>query len=180
MKLYSAYSVIDKYCGIENVAMFWYCYSRKTPVLPYSTLIKDYGPEESDIYYSEQYVNELFTEKEIEELREYLSKFYKTELKYTEVTIPYENDNFPKGGVPSGSRNGSMFLCGGSDGDFSIPVCGYYDLRYASNDDDCEIREAREAYRVAYLAEYLLADKLRKEDPDYVYGAPELDDDIPF
>ena len=141
MKLYSARSVIPEYHGVKNLVMRWYCGSRNYPVLPYNNLIKDYYHEEAEACYSEYYADELFTEKEIEELRNYLSEFHQIELNVTEEAIPIDKNLFPLGAIPSGSMNGSMLLCNGEESNCSIPICGYYDLRSACYDEDCEVVE---------------------------------------
>lgn len=134
MKLYRAWSTVKSFNGYKDVEITWYCAKREKPVLSFESLIENYEPNDEYTIYAQDYVNELFTENELRELKRYLSKFHDFKesegeiLFYVQETIPCPSNSYPLAGIPSDLRHGSIILKKESDEDLSFPLYGYYDL----------------------------------------------------
>lgn len=135
MKLHKVWSVLEEYKGRRNVPVIWYCSKRTVPKLPYSNQIKDYQSDYLFAKGSESYVDELFGETEVEELRIYLSS-QGINTYVEDVEIPIEELTFPLGWMPSDSEHGFYELFKETDYRLSIPICGYYYMNTSIEDGD--------------------------------------------
>lgn len=130
-KLFSAYSLIDNFRGYDCVRLNWVYLGRKFPVGRFEKLIDGYKQiDERMRSYFEEYVNELFTEEEVEKLRGFVSAAVGVDVHAVEqelpiscifVPMPYRNlkAGGPRGffdpAVPEGSK-------------MPFRTCGYFDL----------------------------------------------------
>ncbi len=131
VRLFSAYSMVDNFKGHDCVRLNWIYRGRKLPVLEYEKLIDGYFQiNERMRYYFEEYVKELFTEKESDLLRSYVSGIFGTEPTVVEEEVPLSCVFMPMpyGEIKPGGLRG--FYKQEEAGDIGLPfsVCGYYDL----------------------------------------------------
>lgn len=127
IKLYRATTMVDNYHGRDQVCFNWFCSKREQPVAPYEELIQDYQPGH---LYAEDYVKELLTEAEVEELRAYLAREYGSELdSVKEAELPAPLNFMGYGALPAGGGQDFYMLDRTPGYDLSIPIWAYYDLR---------------------------------------------------
>lgn len=95
-KLYRVHSIIPRfgYKGLvfKDVYMMWCIEHRKAPVMPYESCILDYDPEYINKAYSEEAIDELFTEAEVKVFEAYLLLAYGDSILTEEVKLPIEKD----------------------------------------------------------------------------------------
>ncbi|MCB8817377.1 hypothetical protein [Desulfosporosinus shakirovi] len=132
MKLIRAWSIIKEFDGYANVPIFWYHPKREIPIFAYNELIKDYDQNDPLSLYPEGFADEFYTESEIEELKRVLNKFREFRnpiVNVIIVDIPFPNNSYPLGGIPSDSRHGSIVFSQDVTLDLGFQLCGYYDIR---------------------------------------------------
>jgi hypothetical protein len=72
MRLYDVITTVKEYDGCKDVTFHWFCSDeRPQPGRPYAELIKDYEPPNR---YTEDYIDELFTEDEALQVKQYLDR----------------------------------------------------------------------------------------------------------
>jgi len=157
IKLYSVSTVAPVFRAHKDVDISWYITDRSEPVAPYEQLITGYHKlDESDREYSEGYIDELFTAKEAEQLKDYLQdvlgvdevlieehklplgrdlhriseesqRWVKDELG---IYIPIEDPSgwMPYGAIPVGGSSDMLELDQMEEYDLPFGVWGYYDL----------------------------------------------------
>lgn len=137
-RLYRAHSILDNFCGCDDVRIDWFVRDRQAPPAPYEEVIANYhelgvgesSPERCfERGYTQACIDELFTAAEIEELRAYLAEAHETELFVEEVELPIEGPMVPTGGLSIAGMTGSIPLVTEAGYNLSIRVWGYYDLR---------------------------------------------------
>lgn len=142
VRLFRTWSIIDNFKGKNGVVFNWRCRYREKPVAPYSELIRDYDPSCESAQYEEEYVDELLTEDEVNELKKYLKEVHNTDLYIKEIELPVDFKNkFKSQGVPIGDCKGylpfSSMLVGHTnfymlnkekEYNLNIPIWAYYDL----------------------------------------------------
>jgi hypothetical protein len=99
-KLFSAYSIIDDFCGHGRVKVHWFYCDRIRPIIPYELLIQNYQPGDA---YTENCINEFFTEYEIDLLREYLWEFHGDKLYPCKVSLPIFEKSAPFSAIGTSS-----------------------------------------------------------------------------
>jgi hypothetical protein len=127
-RLYRAWSVVDGCLGQDQVKFNWFVVGRSIPVFPYEELIDNYDENQDEACYDQMWVNEFFTEAEIEDLRDYLRTSHKVELQVEEVLLPVR-----AGGLSYGLRlisgQSRFYTLADEEGyKLSISVLGQYDL----------------------------------------------------
>lgn len=165
-KLYRAWSTVDKYHNYEGVCFNWHVQDRPAPVAPYGELIADYDNLQGELEraFAEDYVNELFTETEIEELRAYLAERYSMDLSIAEEEIPHKGGFMPHSGMPLGGGQDVLELSMEDGYALSFCVGGYYDLRRHQLSIDLAEERARDGERFIEMALDLLGAAARVED----------------
>jgi len=129
-KLYEAYSTVDNFDGRDGVTFCWFVTERAKPVAPYEKLIKDRGSmDEHGRFYTEDFVDELLTKAEVEELREYLAKRHEMELRVEEVELPVRGPCLGFGALSVGGGTDFYMLSKEEGYSLSVPIWGFYDLR---------------------------------------------------
>ncbi len=146
MKLYRAWSVANNFRGYNGVKIKWYSSHSDQPVVPYESVIFNYENiasaeeiekrlEEDEGYYggyskemAEDSIGELFTEAEVDELREYLTGDFRNTFQAKLFPLPMKEYQYPYRWHPKGGPMDSYMLCGEDGYDLSIPIEGLYDL----------------------------------------------------
>jgi hypothetical protein len=131
MKLYSVRSKVKEFSGCRDVVFNWFRSEKPAEQRPYAKLIANHNPSDDWAAYGEVYVDELFTEDEALQLKEYLDQNHREE-----ATTEIRNQRLPI--VPDvliGFRGRAV---GGGDGfyelfkepQYSLPfkVEAYFDL----------------------------------------------------
>ncbi len=125
IKLYRAWTQVDGFMGRDNVSFNWFRINREEPQAPFEELIQDYQPGN---LYAEDYVKELFTESELEELRAYLTEAHVSELLAEEIQLPVENFVVGLGAMAVGGLTDFYMLDKEPGYNLSFPVWAFYDL----------------------------------------------------
>jgi hypothetical protein len=94
-ELYGAATIIGhlQHNGVwyKDVEVEWVYIDRIQPIAPYATLIADYAQlGQPERVYAEQYMDELFTDKEYHTLRRYLEEHHGLVASMSVVPIPME------------------------------------------------------------------------------------------
>jgi hypothetical protein len=163
VKLFSAYSLVDNYCGRDGVRLNWIYMGRKKPAVPFQAAIEDYsGIDEGMRPYFEDYVNELFTEEEVLSLQDFSSRNLEVSLQLKEVKLPVPGVFIPMpfNGIPAGEGRG-FYHPREQENELPFQVCAYFDLRSCPA-SVCMQKEPRE-HGVAYLREAIKALGLNAE-----------------
>jgi hypothetical protein len=153
VKLFSAYSLVDNYCGRDSVRLNWIYMDRKKPAIPFQAAIEDYSEiDEGMRPYFEDYVKELFTEEEVQSLQDFSSRNLEVSLHLKEVRLPIPGVFIPMpfNGIPAGEGRGFYHPREQNNG-IPFQVCAYFDLRSCPA-SVCMQKEPRE-HGVAYLRE---------------------------
>ena len=105
MKLYNVDTIVKEFQDCKDVNFRWfYSNDRPQPRRPYAELVKNYTPDP----YTEGYIDELFSEDEARQLKQYLDREHGDAgtTTITEVSLPVANNI---GGV------GAIAVGGGDD-----------------------------------------------------------------
>ncbi len=101
------------------------------PVAPFAEAIRNYNRlEDSNKFYAEESLQELFTERELKQLQEYLLLAHDDrEALAEEVSLPLASKSFPLSGIPVGGSSGWYDLH--QEPEYSLPfkVYGFFDVR---------------------------------------------------
>jgi hypothetical protein len=139
IKLYHAWSVVNNFRGYDGVKIKWYCGHRDQPVALYKSVIENYEniagikdyAEDSEFYYremAEDFVDELLTEAEVDELRKHLTGERRDTFQVSEFPLPVSKDCNAYRYYPMGGPVDSYMLHQEQGYDLSIPIVGFYDL----------------------------------------------------
>jgi hypothetical protein len=127
---YSVRTTVREHSECKDVPFVWFYSTERSQRRPYADLIKDYDPAEDDIGYAEGYVEELFTEGEAKQLKDYLDLVHGDEGTTTteEMRLPLQNKSMGFRGFPVGG--GDDFYMVHKEADYSLPfeVMGYFNL----------------------------------------------------
>jgi len=135
IKLYSADSIVFNFKGFDGVRLRWYFHERQMPVAPYNKLIGDYDDlEKEERHRAEYYIDELLTEDELSELREYLCKAHGDDIEVYEVELPL--DVFSSACVPISKmamtdQQGTFWPKVKKGYRLNLPLEAFYDLSEA-------------------------------------------------
>ena len=130
MKLYRVRTTAKEYHGCRDVVFQWFRHAMPQGQRPYADLIKDYEPKESDLY-TEFLIEELFTQDEARQLKDYLDRHHggEGETVIKEFPLPVDNCTMGYGCMAVGGGDGFYKLCKESKYSLPFKVWGYYDLR---------------------------------------------------
>jgi hypothetical protein len=109
LRLYDVTSTAKEYHEYKNVPFVWFREGKRPgPPRPYGELIKDYDVNDEYRFYAEHYIDELFTEDEARQLKDFLDSEYGEDATttITEVQLPFDKN---LAGV------GSLAVGGGDD-----------------------------------------------------------------
>jgi len=128
MKLYCVSTTAPEYSGFKNVVFHWFN-EKPQGKRAYAVLIKDYDPKAYAIYYAEAFVDELFTEDEARQLKDYIDQSHEGETIIKEQPLPVDNNVMGYGAIPVGGMQDFYMLS--KEAEYSLPfkVYGYFDLR---------------------------------------------------
>jgi len=135
VKLFSASSVVDSFCGRDGVRFNWFYMGREKPVAPYERLICGYKCLDKRVRpYFEDHMKELFTKDELEALNGYLLKSHAlpgATFETSEEALPASGVFIPMpfSGVPIGEGRGIYHPPEDERSDLPFKVAAYFDLR---------------------------------------------------
>jgi hypothetical protein len=143
MKLYSVTSKATEYHGCKEVPFVWFREGeRPGPQRPSAALIKDYDPADDHRFYVEDYIEELFTEDEARQVKDFLDSRYGPDATttITEVSFPVSNNIMGVGAIPVGGGDDFYMLSKVADYPLPFSVWGYFDLV------GCELADGSDVY----------------------------------
>ncbi len=126
------------------------------PVAPFAEAIQNYDRmEDSNKFYAEESLQELFTERELRQLQEYLLLVHDDrEALAEEVSLPLASKSFPLSGIPVGGSSGWYQLSRESEYALPFTVYGFFDV------DDCEVLGRSEPEEASSLPPVLLLEDI--------------------
>lgn len=138
IKLYSLCSIINQIDNKINVPFMWFVNERVSPPsLPFKEIVVNFenlGNENSS--YVKEFLYEKFREDEVVQFREYLKKYYNTEIEAEELSLPLAEDEqnfYPYKWVPVGGGVDCYLLYKHKNYNLPFEVCAYYDLRFCED-----------------------------------------------
>jgi hypothetical protein len=140
MKLYNVRTTVKEYHGCKNVVFHWfYDGGMPTPRRPYAELIENYEP---DGFYSEDYIDRLFTEDEASQLKQYLDREHGHEgtTTITEEPLPVANNMMSVAALAVGGGDDFYMLDKEPEYSLSFKVEGYFNLV------GCELVDGSDVY----------------------------------
>ncbi len=129
LRLFKAWSVIDKFLGQEQVRMEWFVVGRTEPPAPWDELIRDYDEEDENAAYDQIMVNELLNEIEIEQLAAYLDDKHQLELNYEEAELPIKSGGLSYGLLLISGAKGFYPLAEEKGYPLQVSILGHYDCQ---------------------------------------------------
>ena len=143
MKLFSVQSVVKSYRGCRNVHIAWFIERGESkPHRPYAELIKDYDPSSWECQqYTEGAIDDMFTEEEAVQLKEYLERANGDQATTTihEVELPIEKLEMSPGAMPAGGGCDFLMLFKRAGYPLPFEVWGYFDLRHCESLDGSDV-----------------------------------------
>jgi hypothetical protein len=150
MELYHTSSVIER-LEIEGVAfnggvIHWFTVSPRKSKRPYARLIKGYDKlDPAERIYGQEYIDELFTKDEINELAAYLEEIQSDRLRFKagekgplfihRALLPCDSLQTGYRHMPPGGLAGRYPLNDGNDYRLNFDVEGYFDLAQEGHRD---------------------------------------------
>lgn len=140
-RFYSVIVTIPEFHGCRNVEMTIVRYRRSRPVLPYIALIgeKYVGLDECERSDLEDAVDELFTRKEANCVKDMIERAYKTPATLWERDLRGNVGNYARSMLPVGGGVGMTLMGAKQDPELPFLAAGCYDLRFhevVSESDD--------------------------------------------
>jgi hypothetical protein len=128
-RLFNVDTIVKEYDGCRDVNFRWFYAGERLQPRPYAKLIKDHLP--SDQWnYAEHYIDELFSEDEARQLKEYLDREHGSEGTTTisEVRLPCSNNMAAVSSMAVGGGNDFYMLW--EEQKYSLPFKAeaYFDL----------------------------------------------------
>ena len=131
VRLFSAYSLVDDFKGHDHVRLNWIYLERSVSTEPYARLIDGYAQINERVRtLFEQYVNELFTEQEIDLLGKHLRQNFGANFTAVEESVPLSSVFMPTPfrQIKPGGPRGFFKPAGAREANWPFDFCGYYDL----------------------------------------------------
>jgi hypothetical protein len=131
MKLYTVTTKVKECHGCKDVTFHWFYGAKRPEKRPYAELIEDYDPNAGGIAYTEDYIEEMFTEDEALQLKAYLDQRHDGDVNITaveEVKLPIANNLAGFGAMTVGGLTDFCML--DREPEYSLPfkACGYLGL----------------------------------------------------
>jgi hypothetical protein len=158
VKLFSAHTIIDNYHGRDGVKFNWIYLDRQKPVAPFERIIENYKQLDERVRpYFEQYINELFTQEEVETLKKFLTEKLEANIYINEEPLPSSGIFVPMPfkGIPAAKGRGFYYPSQNGHSNLPFSVCAYFDLKNCPP-SLCLQQEAREK-SILYLQKAIAA-----------------------
>jgi len=126
VRLFRAWSVLDEFLGQDQVMFNWFVAGRPVPIVPYEEMIEDFDEDQEEVWYDKMLANELLTEAEVEELREYLLNHHNVQVQVEEVLLPIQAGGLSYGLLLISGENGFYSLADEETYELSVPILGHY------------------------------------------------------
>jgi len=126
VRLFRAWSLLDEFMGHDQVMFNWFVAGRPVPIVPYEELIEDFDEDQEEVGYDKMLANELLTEAEVGELREYLIKHHNVEVQVEEVLLPIQAGGLSYGLLLISGENGFYSLADEETYELRVPILGHY------------------------------------------------------
>lgn len=136
-KLFRVTTVVKEYDGRKDVAFHWFYDGKRTPPRPYAELVKNYDPTDRNASYSEDCIDEMFTEDEANQLVAYLNRTHGDDGPHIieEEKLPIANNMMGLGAIAVGGGDDFYMLYNAPEYPLPFKVLGYFDLRECSLTD---------------------------------------------
>jgi hypothetical protein len=168
MKLYNVCTIVKEYSDCKNVTFQWFYSDTRPHPRPYAELIENYKPDDQ---YAEEHIDELFTEDEASQLKQYLDREHGHEgtTTITEEPLPVANNMMGYGARAVGG--GDDFYMLDKEPEYSLPfkAWAYFNLV------GCELIDGSDVYRHRLIL--VSASGVRRQTNE---EAKAMDDDCPF
>ena len=153
--LFQVNTTIAELDGCKDVIIHWYFDQRRdAPLVPYADAIEDYDPRAEDVRYSEDALNEYFSQAEAEAILSWLVRTRPDDRHEARaIRLPIAKIMIGFGHIPVGGPQ-DTFTRAAEDGR-SFTISGYYDLR---DHAPAYGRDADLARRKAFTSGTLLID----------------------
>lgn len=126
LRLFKAWSIIDKFMEQEQVRMDWFVVGRTDPPAPWDEIIVDYDEEDANADYDRIMVTELLHEKEVEQLAAFLDRKHQLKLNVEEVVLPMRSGGLSHGLLLISGAKGFYPLAEEEDYPLAVSVLGHY------------------------------------------------------
>ncbi len=135
MRLFKAWSIIDKFLEQEQVRMDWFVVGRAEPLAPWDELIMDYDGEDDNAVYDQIMASELLNEVEVEQLTAYLEGKHQLAINVEPVELPMKSGGLSHGLRLISGAKGFYPLAEEPEYSLNISILGHY---------DCQVPETHE------------------------------------
>ena len=133
MKLYQVWSTAKEFDGCKNVGFAWFFNGQRPEHRPNAELIENYNAKAHGIHYAEEYIEQLFTLEEAQQLKNYLHHEYRDAntgpATIEEVQFPVANNILGGGSIPVGGDCDFYMLDRTPGYPLPFKAWGYFDLR---------------------------------------------------
>jgi hypothetical protein len=132
MELYKATSVVNEFVHnhhrYNGMKIHWFA-NRKFPVIAYRKVVKDFDTlPEKDRFFTKEFIKELLTRKEAEQLKQYLLTVHKWTVDISPCTLPVESRCLGFRAHEVGGTIGFIKLNEEKNFNLPVQVWGYYDV----------------------------------------------------
>ncbi len=129
LRLFKAWSIIDKFLEQEQVRMDWFVVGRAEPPAPWEEMIIDYDEEDDNAIYDRIMVTELLNESEVKQLAVYLDHKHQLELYTEEVELPIKSGGLSHGLLLISGAKGFYPLVEEEGYPLEVSVLGHYECK---------------------------------------------------
>ena len=135
IKLFTASTIVPKYHNYANVTFDWFVWERQEKlVVRYADLIDGYDSlREESRFYSEAYINELFTETEVNAFATWLLQVFGANCNIKAAEVPVEKNAIGLSALPVGGSTDFHMIHRHPKYDLPFDVEGYFDTRFADH-----------------------------------------------
>jgi hypothetical protein len=132
MELYKATSVVNELIhnrhGYNGVTIHWFA-NRKYPVIAYRKVVKDFDTlSEKDRFNIKEFIKELLTKKEAEQLRKYLGNAHNWNVEISPYPLPIEDRQLSFRAHEVGGTIGFIRLNEEKNFNLPVQVWGYFNV----------------------------------------------------
>jgi hypothetical protein len=142
MKLYSVVTMVKEFKACRDVELVWFRCQKSDRQHSYADLIENYDQTRSkpmdtsgddfpdDLMDAEAQVEQLFTEQEAKQLKDYLNQNHDDPTTISEAKLPIQQNTMGFGAIPCGGGCDCLIVYERPGYPLPFKVMAYYDLRY--------------------------------------------------
>jgi hypothetical protein len=148
MKLYSVVTMLRQFKGCKDVELYWFRCEKSDRQHLYADLIENYDPtwlrpsegiSGYDFSNAESQVEELFSEEEAKQLKNYLDQNHDDPTTISEAKLPIQQNTMGVGAIPVGGECDFLMVYKRPGYPLPFKVMAYYDLRHHERVDGTEL-----------------------------------------